>query len=96
VRHTAQGTTVEVTVGPEPRIVVRDHGPGVPPEQRTLAFERFWRADRTRSDGAGLGLGIVQATMQAHGGEARIEDADGGGAAFVLDFPPADPAQSST
>lgn len=88
LRHTAEGTTVEVTVGPEPRIVVRDHGPGLPPEHRTLAFERFWRADRTRSDGAGLGLGIVQATMQAHGGEARVEDADGGGAAFVLDFAP--------
>lgn len=86
LRHTPEGSVVTVTVGPGPLLSVRDHGPGVPPENRQRVFERFWRADRDRSDGAGLGLGIVQATMEAHGGEARVEDAEGGGALFVLDF----------
>lgn len=91
LRHTADGTAVEVTVGPGPTISVRDHGPGVPDDQKAHVFERFWRADRRRSDGAGLGLGIVQSTMQAHGGDVRVEDAADGGAVFVLDFAPARP-----
>lgn len=86
LRHTPEGSVITVTVGPGPRLGVRDHGPGVPPEDRQRVFERFWRADRGRSDGAGLGLGIVQATMEAHGGEALVEDIEGGGALFVLDF----------
>jgi len=87
LRHTPEGSLVTVTAGPGPRISVRDHGPGVEPENRQKVFERFWRADRERSDGAGLGLGIVRATMEAHGGEARVEDAAvGNGAVFVLDF----------
>lgn len=86
LRHTPEGSVVTVTVGPGPRLGVSDQGPGVPPEDRQRVFERFWRADRGRSNGAGLGLGIVQATMEAHGGEARVEDAEGGGALFVLDF----------
>lgn len=86
LRHTPEGSVVTVTAGPGPVLSVRDHGPGVDAENRQRVFERFWRADRERSDGAGLGLGIVQATMEAHGGEASVEDADGGGAVFVLDF----------
>jgi len=87
LRHTPEGSAVTITVGPDARVSVRDSGPGVTPENRQRVFERFWRADRERSDGAGLGLGIVQATMDAHGGEAHVEDAEGGGALFVLDFP---------
>lgn len=86
LRHAPEGSVVTVTVGPGPRLGVRDHGPGIPPEHRQQVFERFWRADRDRSDGAGLGLGIVQATMAVHGGEARVDGAEGGGASFVLDF----------
>lgn len=89
LRHTPEGSVVTVTVGPGAKLTVRDHGPGVAPENRLRVFERFWRADRERSDGAGLGLGIVQATMEAHGGAARVEDAEDGGALFVLDFPEA-------
>lgn len=87
LRHTPEGSVVTVSAGPGPVLSVRDHGPGIDPENRERVFERFWRADRERSDGAGLGLGIVQATMAAHGGEARVEDAAvGSGAVFVLDF----------
>lgn len=92
LRHTPSGDTVEVTTGPGPRLAVRDHGPGVDDAHKEVIFERFWRGDRSRLIGAGLGLGIVQATMQAHGGRVWVEDAEGGGARFVLEFPHADGA----
>lgn len=87
LRHTPSGTTVTVTASSTPpRLSVRDHGPGVPPENRHLMFRRFWRANR-RVSGAGLGLAIVQRTMQAHDGQVTYEDAPDGGAIFTLVFP---------
>lgn len=53
----------------------RDTGPGLPEESRLRAFERFWRADNSRGrdkGGSGLGLSIVKAIAQAHGGDAKI------------------------
>ena len=87
LRHTAPKTTIEISVGPGPQIRVRDHGPGVAIDHRARIFDRFWRGDRSFSQGAGLGLSIVRAIMKAHGGEVRVEDASGGGAVFVLAFP---------
>jgi signal transduction histidine kinase len=87
LRHTPAETAVEVRVGPGLQVQVRDHGPGVPEDQRTRLFDRFWRGDRSQNDGAGLGLSIVQAIMQAHGGEVRVYNAEDGGAVFVLAFP---------
>jgi signal transduction histidine kinase len=84
--HTPPGTEVEVIVGPGHEIKVRDHGAGIPRELRQAVFERFWRADRQRS-GAGLGLAITRKIMEACGGEVRIADATGGGAAVSLVFP---------
>jgi len=89
LRHTAKDTAVEVTVGPGPQIRVSDHGPGIPEDQKARLFDRFWRGDRSRNDGAGLGLSIVQAIMKAHGGEVLLETAEDGGAVFALVFPPA-------
>ena len=86
IRHTPAGAAVDVRVGPGARISVRDHGPGVPAEHRARVFDRFWRADRGRQDGSGLGLGIARAIMESHGGRVLVEDADGGGALFILDF----------
>jgi signal transduction histidine kinase len=85
--HTPSGTTVRIKVTPEPAIEVNDAGPGVPAELRDKVFLRFWRTDRSRS-GAGLGLAIVQRTMEAHGGRISIDDALEGGARFTLHFPP--------
>ena len=64
---------------------VRDHGPGLPPAFLDHAFERFARADPTRDQpGAGLGLAIVNAIAQSHGGTARIANhPDGGAHAFI-------------
>ena len=74
-------------------IVVEDHGPGVPHEERNLVFERFARGAvagrRSSSDGAGLGLSLVDEHVRMHGGRVWVEDrADGTpGARFVLELP---------
>ena len=78
---------VEVTVrGGE--VAVRDHGPGVPPADAPLVFDRFYRGDAARGrTGSGLGLAIVRQVADAHGGSAGVEDAEGGGARFWLRLP---------
>ena len=65
-----------------------DSGPGIPIEQRTQIFERFWRGDRT-SGGAGLGLAIVDQIMKSLQGAVLVDDAPGSGALFTLIFPQA-------
>ena len=78
------------TSGQNARLSVTDDGPGIPAADRERAFGRFTRleAARSREDddegGAGLGLAIVRATAQAHGGSAWLEDAGPGLRAVVL------------
>jgi signal transduction histidine kinase len=99
ISHTPAGMPVEITVtgGAHPAITVRDHGPGIPEAERDLVFQRFWRADRRREKGAGLGLSIVRRAMELHGGAVRVMDAPGGGACFTLEFrPPAQPGPMVT
>ena len=95
LRHTsgdsADGGAVEVAVevneaAGRARLTVCDRGPGVPEAERARIFETFARGS-TPSGGAGLGLAIVRAVAQVHGGEARVEAREGGGARFVLDLP---------
>ena len=79
--------------GASARLTVRDSGPGLDPEHAEHVFERFFRADpsRTRaSGGAGLGLSIVAAVAAAHGGTARAESEPGQGATFIVELPLAD------
>jgi len=78
------GGLVEVTVhGGE--VSVRDHGPGVAPEDAPRVFDRFWRASNARSlPGSGLGLSIVKDVAESHGGSVSVEHATGGGARFRL------------
>jgi len=67
---------------------VRDHGAGVPDEVKPHIFERFHRGSAaSERSGSGLGLHIVQVIARAHQGSARVEDAPGGGACFVLSVP---------
>jgi two-component system sensor histidine kinase MprB len=75
---------VEVAVH-EGEVSVRDHGPGVAPEDAARVFDRFWRASNARSlPGSGLGLSIVKDVAESHGGSVTLEQATGGGARFRL------------
>ena len=61
-------------------LVVADHGPGIPPKERQLVFERFYRSASARAmPGSGLGLAIVKHVVMKHGGVLRIEDTIPGG-----------------
>ena len=71
-------------------VEIRDDGPGMPPEVAERAFERFFRADPSRSrhrGGSGLGLAIVQATVAVHGGEVRLESRPGAGTTARVTLP---------
>ena len=75
---------VEVTVH-DGEVSVRDHGPGVAPEDAARVFDRFWRASNARAlPGSGLGLSIVKDVAESHGGSVTLEQATGGGARFRL------------
>ncbi|ESQ84943.1 hypothetical protein AEAC466_07755 [Asticcacaulis sp. AC466] len=87
LRHTPPGTEVLVSVGPGPKCVVRDHGPGIAPEIRERVFQRFHKGG---SDGTGLGLSIAMAIAKAHGGNIDIDNAPDGGAAITLSLPKID------
>ncbi|HEY0226257.1 MAG TPA: sensor histidine kinase, partial [Mycobacterium sp.] len=61
-------------------LVVSDHGPGIPPNERRLVFERFYRSTTARAlPGSGLGLAIVKQVVLKHGGLLRVEDTVSGG-----------------
>ena len=90
VTHTPEGTPVHVSVlreGDEVVLCVADEGPGLAPEVAARAFDRFFRDPRARSErkGAGLGLSIVSAIVDAHGGKVGLEP--GPGARFVCRMP---------
>jgi two-component system, OmpR family, sensor kinase len=95
--HTEAGTAIEVRAARRDgsaRIEVTDHGDGMDPEVAARAFERFFRADPSRSrhrGGSGLGLSIVQAVSSAHGGTVALDTAAGSGTTVVIEVPLADP-----
>ncbi|HSO17769.1 MAG TPA: HAMP domain-containing sensor histidine kinase [Arthrobacter sp.] len=98
LRYTPEGTPIELAVGVraggdgtrESVIEVRDHGPGVPEEEAARIFERFYRADTSRTretGGSGLGLAIVAAIVGSHSGTVRVTETVGGGATLVVSLP---------
>jgi two-component system, OmpR family, sensor kinase len=93
MRHTPAGTPVSVRVAAEDGAAVLevvDRGPGLSDEQARRAFEPFYRADPSRdrtTGGAGLGLSIVQAIAEAHGGGVELRATPGGGATFRVVIP---------
>jgi signal transduction histidine kinase len=94
-RHarTAVGVTVTEQAGTV-ELVVEDDGPGIAPDHRDRIFERFTRLDEARSrdqGGAGLGLAIVRAVVEAHGGSVTVDDSEPGGARFAVRLPASTP-----
>ena len=99
LQHTPQGTPVQVRVGVregQVLVEVADEGPGMSADVASQVFERFYRADTSRtraSGGSGLGLSIVAALVRAFGGRLELDTAPGRGATFrvllPVDGPPA-------
>lgn len=85
--HSPAGQPVEIAVAADGSVEVRDHGPGIAPEDREQIFERFWRARKSGGEGAGLGLSIVRAIVQGHRGTVSIADNAGGGTIFTIKLP---------
>lgn len=92
LQYTSEGGRVEIErhrIGSQIVISVKDTGIGIAPEQRNRVFDRFWRAEESRSyesDGSGLGLAIVQAITQAHGGSIAVTSQLGVGSCFTVRF----------
>lgn len=100
VQHTVPGQRIRIgsrveaaregadRAGPDRvELYVADHGPGIPPEDAEVIFERFRRGTSrrgTRTSGAGLGLAIVKAIAEGHHGRVDLRRTEGGGATFVL------------
>ena len=91
LKFTPDGGSVKVRVGEEDgsvALAVSDTGIGISEEQLPLIFERFHRADPSRSEGgAGLGLSIARQIAESHGGQIRAESTPGKGSRFTLLLP---------
>ena len=93
VRHTPTGGTVTVSAAVQESgasVTVADTGEGIPADVLPFVFDRFYRADPSRSratGGAGLGLTIARKLVEAHGGSIRVESESGRGASFTFDLP---------
>ncbi|MCW2818859.1 MAG: two-component sensor histidine kinase [Marmoricola sp.] len=92
VRHGTTPVTVSAAYdAPRLRLVVRDSGAGFPEDFREVAFDRFRRAEQSRTTpGSGLGLHLVRSVALGHGGDAEILPGPGGAVALDLQAPPAD------
>lgn len=94
VANALKYTQGRVVVGAEPagravRLLVRDDGPGLSREAQDRVFQRFYRADATDGEGLGLGLHIVRALVEAHGGSVAVESRPGEGSTFSVTLPAA-------
>ena len=102
VSYTKPGDTISFTARPEAgglRITVADTGPGIPPDALPHVFDRFYRADRSRSrstGGSGLGLAIVRDVVRAHGGDVTVESEVGRGTSITIDLPDFTPARAAS
>lgn len=86
IKYSPADTTVSVRVGAGPCVIVDDQGPGIPREQQSVAFDRYWRADHRQGSGAGVGLALTRRIAQLHDGQILIEARPRGGTRMVLNF----------
>ena len=91
VKYTPSGGRVDVDVrraGDAAELRVRDTGPGVPPDELPRIFDRLFRGDTSRTErGLGLGLSLVKAVVEAHGGTVEVASEPGRGSAFTVSLP---------
>lgn len=94
LKHAPTGSVVAVELKQQPNAILRlsvtDSGSGIPPEDHTRIFERFYRRGselRRETQGVGLGLTIVKHIAEAHGGRVWVESTAGRGATFILELP---------
>jgi signal transduction histidine kinase len=91
IQYTPQGGDVFLSmskIGDQARIIIRDTGPGIPAGDLPHIFDRFYRAEKSRTrsavGGFGLGLSIVQWIVEHHGGQIKVESKEGKGTTFVI------------
>ena len=93
VRYTPKGSPVEILIGSaasQAIVEFRDHGPGIPLEDRAQVFERFYRTGKSRSrelGGSGLGLAIVRSIVESHGGTVSLWETDPNGLTVRVTLP---------
>jgi two-component system phosphate regulon sensor histidine kinase PhoR len=90
--YAPEGTAIQIEATPSERgieVSVSDQGPGIPEEDLSRVFERFYRVDKSRArdpGGTGLGLAIVRHLVELHGGGVRVENRPEGGARFTIEL----------
>jgi signal transduction histidine kinase len=91
VKYTPPGGRVEVEVRREADAAilrVRDTGPGIPADELPRIFDRLFRGDTSRAErGLGLGLSLVKAIVEAHGGKVEVSSEPGAGSVFTVRLP---------
>src|SRR5204863_9627623 len=91
LRFTSDGGEIKIEISvrnADVEVAIIDNGAGVAPEHLPRVFDRFYRADSSRSsDGAGLGLALVKSIVDLHGGPDTIESEVGRGTTITLRFP---------
>jgi two-component system sensor histidine kinase TctE len=89
LRYCSSAGRVSVIVedGPQPKLAVQDDGPGIPEDERTRIFERFYRMPGSDGDGCGLGLAIVEEIARLHGSVVEVSPgSDARGSRFAVVF----------
>jgi signal transduction histidine kinase len=99
VKFTPEGGTITVTVADRAdgiHLEVEDTGVGIPDDEQSRLFERFFRASTAAvARGTGLGLSIVQSIVQAHDGTIAVQSAEGRGTTFLIDLPAQAPTEAA-
>ncbi|ACZ42998.1 histidine kinase [Thermobaculum terrenum ATCC BAA-798] len=92
IKYAPQGTTIDIQVrrqGDEVRVAIADRGPGIPPQDLSRIFDKFYRVQGSSPapQGMGLGLSVAKGLIEAHGGRIWGENRPGGGAVFSFTLP---------